>query len=305
MSLPEKEVAIDLLKKYVDVRQLDQPGLATNAESTDTIAGFLSWARNNATWLGKKIFRQQSDRDIINRIEAFVTQINGLDDFESYKRVIFDLGEYAYTAAENKFNSFQIAKLTQKESLLSRTLHAIRSYMVDATVNNKQSPFYNEFKKLLDELRDKRVECQKYIDSKRSEVLINIDDKVRERNGLIIKLAYLGDPSAISAVIDNTLLERLPRHTHGGIPVLQRSYHKQFYEKELKIVKSDTFEEYCEKVAREKHAKAEAAATSAAPYAGLFSEQANGGADAPQNDNTQPDAADDLRRSTGSLRASQ
>lgn len=298
MSLPRKEVAIDLLKKYVKARNLDETETVVESENGNTFAGVLSWTRDTVAWLGKKAFRQQSDQDLITRIEAFVTQINNLEKFDDYKRLIIDLGEYAYTAAENKFDLFQKVRVTQKESLLSRTLHAIRSYMVETVVNDPQSKFYNDFQKLIAEDAKKRQDCLDYIADTRTESSINIAEKEKERDSLTIKLAYLGNPEAISFIIDKGLLDRLPRHTHGGIPVLQKGYHRKFYEKELKIVKTDTFEEYCAKVANEAHARSENR-TGTAANSGLFSDRPRSEPPVYQPDEPKAEDEEGLRKSAG------
>lgn len=120
-------------------------------------------------------------------------------------------------------------------SHLSQALHAARSYIVSclATDPAYQATYTTTLKLLSAQLNEKD---QSIIKNRRS-ISIDVGSLVKDRDTLLIKLAYLGDDLALNRCIDQRLFDYMPRLNDdpANTPFyMQKDYYQTHYDKNLK-----------------------------------------------------------------------
>lgn len=163
---------------------------------------------------------------------------------EEWMELTFTLGEKAQVHQIDK----NLASKYPKPSHLSQALHASRSYIVACLAKECHDIYQCHLRALTAQVAEK----DQLILKNRRSTTIDVASLVKDRDMLLLKLAYLGDESALNRCIDRQLFNYMPslNHDPANAPFcMHKDYFELFYNDKLKSKLSEDLHCFFKKAA--------------------------------------------------------
>lgn len=234
MPLPNPKVLDGFITLYERLRQKDNKPMSMAGKAYNAVV-------NTAT----AMIGGNTDQQIMTICTGMKNKFQDKVTVEKWLEVAHDLAKVAADAQNAKSPFFIRLGLTEPDSKLCNTLHAIRTYIIQQIITDID--LYSEYHSIvtkelqtLDKLKEKIIATREEHNDV-TELSVEIANK-------LLKLAHLGHRPSIHEAIDRKLLEDLPRlhdSTSNMPTAFYDNYYLMFYNEQFQFnITGESFDEW-------------------------------------------------------------